>query len=463
MREPLRPSPWSLRQRLLVLLLTAILIGVASQTAISYRVATAEANTVFDYSMQQTALSLRSGLPLTALPDDLSPYGDQVGFNFFVQLWTPDGIKLFSSSLEADLPAGTELGFSNVRVQGRRYRVYTLETPSQIIQVAQRMSVRTELASELAFRTILPVLLALPMLLLAIWWVVNRSLLPLEQTRRQVASRAADDLSPIQNDDLPQEIRPLVDEINLLFGRLKRAFEAQQYFVADAAHELRSPLTALRLQVQRLQRVTDVQDRDQALARLLAGIERASHLVDQMLTLARQESRLALPQLDAADVDLMDVVRLAVSDTLPAAQARGHEIGVDGPDLAPARGHAEPLRVMVRNLLENAVRYQSEQGRILVRVQRQTEPDGWWVVVEDAGPGIAEADRERAVERFTRGSHTETTGSGLGLAIVTAVLRQHLGRLELGQSQALGGLAARAWLPDQAARASGHSTGTQPK
>ncbi|MGH6640260.1 MAG: sensor histidine kinase N-terminal domain-containing protein, partial [Polaromonas sp.] len=239
----------SLRGRLLWFVLVAILLATVLQAVTAYRGALQQADAMFDEHLQQMARSMRSGVPLGSPLAE----GDEDGFDLYVQIWGPDGTQLFRSTRSA-LPPRAVLGFSDVEANGNRYRVYSLQTPLQTVQIAQDLDARTARARALAIRAVLPFALLTPLLMLTVWWVITRSLAPVERTRREVASRAADDFSPLANDGLPEEVRPLVDELNLLFGRVRGAFDAQKNFVADAAHELRSPLTALKLQAQALRR-----------------------------------------------------------------------------------------------------------------------------------------------------------------------------------------------------------------
>ena len=436
--------PRSLRMRLLMFLLAAIVLAGAVQGALAYRSALDEADALFDYHMQQTALALRSGLPVDAqgLGRGLDPQDEN--HEFIVQVWTNEGLRIFESAVGAALPQIAVLGFTNVQARGGTYRVFSLQTRSQVIQVAQNMAARQDMARSLALRTLAPLAFMAPLLVLAVWWGVSRSLAPVERVRRQLAQRQADDLSPVSDAQLPDEVQPLVSELNLLFERVQRAFDAQQHFVADAAHELRSPLAALRLQLQGLQRAGDDAARAAAAERLSAGIDRATRLVEQLLALARQEAA-ATP---AEPVDLRAVAQLALADVAPAAQARGTDAGLLDADAATApvivRGSAEALRMLVRNLLDNAIKYTPPGGRVDVQVRAQSGGQAVLLTVEDSGPGIDPEHRDRALQRFVRvGSNSTpaaTTGSGLGLAIVQAIAQRHGAVVELGTSERLGGL-----------------------
>lgn len=436
----------SLRKRLLWFVLVAILLAAVLQAATAYRSALQQADAMFDDHLQQVARSLRSSIPLGSL---LAEGEGDTDFDLYVQIWGKDGTQLFRSTHSA-LPPRAVLGFSEVEANGSRYRVYSLQAPLQTVQIAQDLSARTARAQALAARAVLPFMLLTPLLMLAVWWVINRSLAPIERARRDVARRAADDFSPLSDTGLPDEVRPLVDELNLLFGRVRSAFDAQKNFVADAAHELRSPLTALKLQAQAL-RQADHGDgfadghqaaREADVARLNQGIDRAIRLVEQLLTLARAEaSTQPVPGL-AAPVDLTEVIQLAVADVLPQARLKHIDLGLSGDTPAQpvlVNGQGDALRMMLRNLLDNAVKYTPASGQVDVSLRIAGEH--CVLSVEDSGPGIAPEDRARVFDRFFRATDVaHETGSGLGLAIVKVIAAQHGAAVTLEQSARLGGL-----------------------
>ena len=440
----------SLRRRLLWFVLVAILLAAVLQAVTAYRGALRQADAMFDDHLQQMARSLRGGIPL-GLPQAQDQ--DDASFDLYVQIWGLDGRQIFRSTRSA-LPPRAVLGFSEVEANGNRYRVYTLQTALQTVQIAQDLSARTARARALALRAVLPFAWLTPLLMLAVWWIINRSLAPIERTRRAVASRAADDFSPLADAGLPDEVRPLVDELNLLFGRVRAAFETQKNFVADAAHELRTPLTALKIQAQALRRADpDLAEREAGIASLNQGIERAIRLVEQLLLLAREEAGTGQAPGSAGRVDLQQVVKLAVADVLPQALSKKIDLGVvqNAPALAhfTVDGQAEALRILLRNLLENAVKYTPSGGQVDVSVDAR---EGRAVLtVDDTGPGIAQENRQRVFDRFFRASDVALeAGSGLGLAIVKVIADRHGATLVLDRSARLGGLKVEVRFPTAA-------------
>ncbi|HEY4542637.1 MAG TPA: ATP-binding protein, partial [Noviherbaspirillum sp.] len=256
-----------------------------------------------------------------------------------------------------------------------------------------------------------------------------------------LAHRNADSLAPVSVKGVPHEVSLLVAELNSLLARMAQALNAQQRFVADAAHELRSPLTALRLQVQTLARARDDAARQQAVARLLGGVERATRLVEQLLVLARQDP--AVPNA-AQPVLLADCVHQAAADVAPLAAARQVQLQFPEDSDAQLQGDPDGLLILVRNLLDNAVRYTPAGGTVRLDIEQHDRRIA--IAVHDTGPGIAPAERERIFDRFYRVPGTSQAGSGLGLAIVKAIAESHHADITLDTSQ-LGGLAVKVMFP----------------
>ncbi len=440
--------PRSLRQRLLLFLLAAVSLAAFLQAYSAYRTALAEADQLFDYQMQQMAFSLRGSVAGPGSGTISLPLGEQQSFDFHVQVWGLDGASMFRSPGPWLLPQRAVLGFSDVSDRGRTYRVFSVQTADQVIQVAQDLSVRRRMASQLAWRTAMPTLLMLPLLGLVVWGVISRSLAPVERVRAQLAGRAPGDLAPVPAADLPGELRPMVQEFNALLGRVRRAFEDQQHFVADAAHELRTPLAALKLQLQALRQGSErAPGSEPGLQRLEQGIERASHLIEQLLSLARQEG--AAAPMAQVPVALDELCREAIADASELGALRGVDVGLDVCDPAWVMGQGDGLRVLLRNLLDNAIKYSPAGGQVDLSLHATPGEGQVLLVVEDSGPGIPPQERQRVFDRFYRSSKaaTQAPGSGLGLAIVRAIAERHGAQLRLAQSRRLGGLQVEVRLP----------------
>ncbi|HET7527016.1 MAG TPA: ATP-binding protein [Burkholderiaceae bacterium] len=428
----------SLRLRLFVFLLALASVAALAVGGATYVSVRGEADELFDYHLRQMALTLRDQ---GRIPDDERAVLERAEFDYVVQVWSVDGVVLYSTSPAPLLPARAVLGFSNVLVNGAPWRIYAAATPLRIVQVGQPLAVRRALAAAAAGRSVLPIAVAAPIVGLAMWWLVGASLAPLARVVRAVRERDANALEPLPVQGLPSEVTPLIDAFNTLLARLASAFDTQRAFTADAAHELRSPLTALTLQLGLLRDARDDAERNDSLARLSAGIERARHLVEQLLALARAEPGGTSAR---TRVDLSQVASQAVADTAAQAAAARGRVELQTLPALTVSGDAEALRSLLRNLIDNALKYGGPEPTVHV----STTLDGGEALlrVDDAGPGIPEAERERVFDRFYRREPGRGSGSGLGLAIVRAVARAHGGGVRLASSP-LGGLRVEVRVP----------------
>jgi len=416
--------PASIRKKLLVALLSAlVLISLASSGA-TWLAVRKEAEELFDYQLHQMALTLRDQAPQS----EIALFG---GFDhdFIVQVWSPGGALVYLSNRGIVLPqSGT--GFQTVSVQGEAWRVFTLEQEDRSIQVAAPQSLRRDRASAMALRILLPLAASFPLFAILIWLLVSRELRPLEEIARGIRRRRPDSLEPLPAGDLPEEVVPLVNELNSLLVRLGGAIETQRRFTEDAAHELRSPLTALQLQIQLVERARSPEELREALDALRSGAKRASHLVEQLLTMARLEPEAA--RAAPSEVALEEVAASILEDLEPLAEAKGVELRAGRIEAARVAGQPEALRTLARNLVDNAIRYTPPAGRIELSVF----VDGGRPALEvnDSGPGIAPEERERVFDRFYRLPGAGAQGSGLGLAIVRQIADAHRAEVSLGEA-----------------------------
>ncbi len=432
----------SLRRQLLVTLLGAILAVFLVTGAATYVIARVEIDEVMDYHLRQFALSLRDqsfGRPVAPI---VAP---EEAFDFVIQIWDGRGMRLYLSHPHSVLPDLAQFGYTTVRTSDGVWRVFSVPLLDRVIQVAQPMRVRSGMAAKAALATLTPLVVILPLVGALIWYLVSRGLRPLDRLARGVRARRPDALSPLPSAGVPQEAQPLVEALNGLLGRLDHALSAQRAFVADAAHELRTPLTALQLQLQLAERAADPHARQQALTALRGGLERAIHLVSQLLTLARAEPGSGDDRPDAR-CPLAEQVRASLGDYAALADARDIDLGATTlDDGALVDCEAPALRTLIGNLIDNAIRYTPPGGRVDVGVGRD---EGFaWLEVADSGPGIPASERGRVLDRFYRQPGQTETGSGLGLAIVKAIVERHAGRLVLDESEH-GGLRVRVELPD---------------
>jgi two-component system, OmpR family, sensor kinase len=423
----------SIRARLLAWLFAGVVFVGAAGGLIVYRNALAEADAFFDYHLRQTALILRDEPVEYSLAPPL-PAGD-AAYDFVVQVWTLDGVRIYFSRPHSVLPSATTLGFSTVTTSEGNWRVYGAQATTKVIQVAQPMRVREQQAVDLALKTLRPFALLLPVLGFLIWIAVGSALQPLQRLATLVKTRRVDALEPLPNERLPEEVGPLVDALNDLLVRLGIARDRERAFMADAAHELRTPLTALHLQMGTLARAANETERQDAMEQLSAGIQRAIRLVEQMLSLARQEPR-AEP--NRVPVQLADIVRDVVAELVPLADAKQIDLGISSSQPAVVLGDPDALRTLTRNLVDNAVRYTPLGGRVDVSVEGDGQPI---LRVVDNGPGIPPEERSRVLDRFYRRPGTSPPGSGLGMAIVKAIADTHGATLELSSGPNGRGLA----------------------
>jgi two-component system OmpR family sensor kinase len=320
----------------------------------------------------------------------------------------------------------TTIGFSTVVTSEGRWRVFGVQAPTKVIQVAQPMRVRARQAVDLALRTLTPFVLLMPVLVIFIWFAVGRALEPLKRLTQLVKARKVTALDPLPDEHLPSEVQPLVGALNDLLGRLGAALERERGFMADAAHELRTPLTALHLQMGTLARATNEAERADAMEKLSAGVQRAIRLVEQLLSLARQEPRADVIR-KRLRVD--DLAREVVAEMVPLADARKIDLGISASQPAYVLGDPDALRTLVRNLVDNAVRYTPVGGTVDLSVQESADPNnsnsGAVLRVVDTGPGVAPEEHKRVFDRFYRPPGTSPPGSGLGMSIVKAIADAH--------------------------------------
>jgi two-component system OmpR family sensor kinase len=436
----------SLRARLLAWLLGGVaFVGITGGWFV-YGNALSEADQFFDYHLRQTALILRDQPVEYLLSTQLPP--TDASYDFVVQVWSLDGVRVYLSRPHAVLPEITTLGFATVATSEGQWRVFGVQAVTRVIQVAQPMKVRRQRAVELALQTLKPFALLLPVLVLVIWFAVGHALVPLKRLTAQVKARRVDALDSLGDSDLPEEVRPLVGALNDLLARLTVALERERAFMADAAHELRTPLTALHLQMGMLARAGDEAERTAAMHTLSEGVQRAIRLVEQMLSLARQEPRAPAAH---APVRLDDRAREIVAQLVPLADAAHVDLGVSAAQPVTIQGDVEGLRTLIRNLVDNAVRYTGAGGRVDVEVGVAPEdPGAARLTVKDDGPGISAEDRSRVFDRFYRRAGTGPPGSGLGLAIVKAIADAHAATVTLADAAPGKGLSVTVRFPQPA-------------
>ncbi len=442
----------SLRRRLLLWFLVLSLIGWAITIVVIWYQVSDEIEEIYDAQLIQTANELADVIPPLlgerASADKL-PHLDRVlgalshpsGGNAYAatpsaRIWR-HGRPLHGSDSQQTPPgARTDSEVETVEREGQHLRRYVRydATHDLLVEVTEVHTARSRIIDEFALASTLPLLALLPLLGFVSWLTTSRGPGPLRNIVRRIKQRSPEDLQTLPLDDAPEEIRPLLEALNQLFERVSRTMEREQWFTGDASHELRTPLATLRIQAQLAQRTRDPQQREYALQQLLTGIDRSTHVVEQLLALARMRADQSRYTLQA--VQILPLLQEQAEQHTAAAQQKSIRLSVASQDRTICADE-DALRILLRNLVDNAIRYTPEGGE--VHIACGTDGDAPFLTVADSGPGIPAEQREQALGRFHRGDNPRESGCGLGPSIVQSVVGMHKARLELGQS-ALGGL-----------------------
>ncbi|MCW3147156.1 ATP-binding protein [Stutzerimonas stutzeri] len=475
----------SIRQRTLALLLGTLLVSLSLISWQSYRDARHETEELFDAQLAQSArlvqgLVMREMNPqarhalqealdaaVNARRDQGVPghnYETKLGF----QVYAADGSTVLQSAGAPDgalqqllAPVGDSSpspfarlpgGYHDVVLDGRDWRLFLLQDREDDlwVLVSERGDVRGELVSKIARRSLLPDLIGLPLLALLIWLAVGWGLRPLARMAQLLKSRDPDNLAPLLLAPLPQELEPVAASLNRLLQQVHQLIEREKRFIADAAHELRTPLAVLRIHAQNAQQAQNEDEREEALEQLVVGVDRTTRVVTQLLTLARLEPN--AQQLSLAPLDLRALTRETLAELTPLAIAREQELTLEVDEQVDCRlnGDAASLATLLQNLVSNALDYTPRGGRI--EVQLQGDANQLMLDVADSGPGIAAELRPQLFERFFRLGDGQ--GAGLGLSIVARIAELHGATIELLDSP-LGGLRVAVRLPRQLQSAAG--------
>jgi two-component system sensor histidine kinase QseC len=437
----------SLRRRLLAVLIATTALGWLATGLVGYLDARHEAHELFDAHLAQTASLLATQASAETEEVDtehvalLHRHSRKTAF----QIWE-HGRELRLHSANAPNARLSELdeGFSDVTHAGIAWRVFSAWDAGHeyLVQVAERQDTRDEIAGAMARSLALSLLGVLPLLAIALWLAVTHGLRPLDRLTRELAQREPGRLVPLHAEDAPVEVRPLVAELNGLFARIEEVLGRERRFTADAAHELRTPLAALRTQAQLARAARSESVREEALDGILAGTDRATRLVEQLLTLARLESGAA--DSAAQPLELRELVRAEIAAVAPRALAGGIDVEFEGAAAVTVTGYAGLLSVLARNLLDNAVRYTPQGGRLRVLVD--ASGGSARLRVCNSGAVVAPEDISRLGERFYRVAGNPAPGSGLGLSIVMRIAEQHGGTVAISAGED-GGLCVLVALP----------------
>lgn len=459
----------SIRSRTLLLVLGVLGLSLSLISYRSYRDAQHEVEELFDARLAQSA-RLLAGLIDADLPDSRrallqdaldaalvqarGPLGHEYENKLAFAVYDSSGARLLGSAsappgrLEALLgPSGNgglQGGFLSRERDGQRWRLFLLQdAPDALwILVSERADVRGELAQKIARRSLQSDLIGLPLLGLLVWLAVGWSLRPLAQMARALRQRAPDSLAELPRQPLPDELLPIRDALDRLLAQVTELLGREKHFLADAAHELRTPLAVLRIHAQNALAATEPAERDAALRQISAAVERAGRVVGQLLTLARLEP--GASEMPPSSVDLLPLVRQELAELAPLALERDQELTLEAAEADDYRllGDGPALGILLQNLIANAIQYTPLGGRIQVSLEASARH--LQLAVSDSGPGVPAAQRERLFQRFFR--QGDSSGAGLGLAIVARIAELHGSRIELLDSP-LGGLQVRLSLP----------------
>lgn len=431
----------SLRARLLggvLLAVTLVWIGVATTGWLRTRHETEE---LFDAHLAQAAAVLVAMLSSEEeeeegddreLEIEHAPELHRYARNVAFQVWEGGSVlRLHSGNAPRQRLAAIDKGFADATIDGARWRVFSTWAfdGRVLVQVGERMDAREEVGARIAWHLLLPLAVALPLLAFGLSLAVGRALGPLRLLAAAVAARDPRRLEAVSVEGVPSEVRPLVERLNELFSRIHASVERERAFTADAAHELRTPLAAIRAQAEVARASEDDASRRRALGQVIAGCDRAARLSEQLLTLARLESGEWRERLGPCDLAV--VAREAVAELAATAHTRGVALAFVASGSVSVRGDAALLHVLIRNLVDNAVRYGAAGEQ--VRVSLETQAAGVLLRVEDEGPGIAASERAFVLGRFRRGLGTKESGAGLGLAIVQRIAELHEASLTLAE------------------------------
>lgn len=415
----------SVRRRLLLALLGGVMLvwlGAAAVTAWETR---AEMQELLDAHLAQSASFLTAQIGHDVDEIELEhassshKYAQKVAF----QVWEQGQTLLLHS---ADAPSGRlsalNEGFSDSNVNGRAWRVYSAwdARHEYLVQVGEATDARDHLADEILKKLVQPLLVSLPLLGLLIWFAVSAALRPIGRIGSDLARRDPKYLAPIDG-EIPSEIAPMVQHLNSLLERVRSSLEGERRFTSDAAHELRTPLAALKTQLQVAQGATDETARNRATDQALAACDRATRLVEQMLTLARLEHDAW--QTQGKSVDLHQLAAHVLAEVAALAAEKKISLALEGEPGLTIKGHPGLLSVLIRNLVDNALRYSPPQTQVSVGVIRTA--NRITIEVQDQGPGIPAAERDHVMRRFHRLEGETAPGSGLGLSIVARVAQLH--------------------------------------
>ncbi len=430
----------SIRRRLLVLLIALNILSLSMVFIWVYRDATHEVEELFDANLAQSARVLlglavqeakeRSAQKIKII-NPIEKRGHKYESKIAVVVRYANGAVMLQSASAPKLPFTTDVhGFQDYKVNDQLWRTFSLrdDETGTSIQVAESYAIRNELAGDIIRDTFMPFAFFIPILALLVWLSIGRSLAPLKRLAREVSRRHPDSLDPISIEQVPQEVLPLIESLNTLLVKLHGALENERRFTGDAAHELRTPLAAIKTQAQVLQRADNTGVFKHTINNILQGVDRATHLVEQLLTMARMDAQESVQ--DNEQTDLFAVTRSVISDYGQMAIDKSIEISLQTDcESCPVQGESNILGIMIRNLVDNGIRYTPERGKVIISIE--VDKNGTRLCVTDTGPGISQEEHRHIFERFKRLPEGTSNGTGLGLSIVLRIAELHDAKISL--------------------------------
>ncbi len=455
----------SLRRRLLwILLPVTVVIWVLAAVA-SYYDTHRELDNLLDAHLAQTGRALLEMSRHEALEQkllsDFAGTGEVIDENIWdheltlskailLQVWVNNSFLALRTKNAPLTPLTKQnAGFSEIRLHDKQWRLYAIQSDDNSIRVlvGEQKTFRHELVLKLMLQLLIPLLLSLPLLFFGVWASVAQSLAPLQRLAERLMRRKPNELRPIDDDRVPREVRPLTQALNRLVKQMRAAFDSERRFTSDAAHELRTPLAALKTHAEIALQAQDPEEQQQAVRQVVRGVNRATRLVEQLLTLARLDPDSGLTKV--RPLDLFISAEAVISDEAPLAMEKNIEISLSATRGKFIDGNPDSINVLVRNLVDNAIRYTPEHGIVEIVIERDEKTHEIVLCVDDSGPGIPPEDREQVFKRFYRRLGTKPSGSGLGLSIVNRIADLHGARMSL-QTAPLGGLRVEVRFPASA-------------
>ena len=429
----------SIKRFLFTYITIAVLVTYALLSLASYLVSQEELNELYDATLEQVAsaivaqhLAIDDSSHLynnnkTGLDTNIGDFKIDSEEEFYVRILANDDTVLYVSHPGVNVPLTSSLGLSTQQHQDTQWRIFSTKANQETIQVAQPIKFRKMTIKETAFSLMGSQLLFIPVLVILIFIAIKKALSPLATLSSDIQKRHSHDLKPFSEDEMPVEMKPLVHSLNTFMHRVSDMVSVLKRFTADAAHELRTPITALRIQLNLIEQAKSASEREQAINTLKGGIERSEQLISQLLTLARTEPN--SQSREVKSINLLSLIKECIEGLLPQAYEKFIDLGLQPSEELKVIGVRHEIKVLINNIMENAIRYTPNHGKIDISLFSNAED----IVLEikDNGPGIPNDDFERVFERFYRGENLNVNGSGLGLSIVREIATQHDARIEL--------------------------------